>query len=165
MEQIQITVEKLTERARLPEYGSAGAACFDLFATDVAAMRHIQNGNRSELKSITVNTGLKFDIPDGYVMRVYSRSGQGFKNDIRLANCVGIIDSDYTGEVMVKLTSDNGVNTLWGMIDDIKAGKNVAVAQAEICPVEYVSFAFGTVDKDTDRGANGFGSTDAGRNA
>lgn len=160
MEQMQIVVEKVSELARMPEYGSDGAACFDLFAA------YLVSGHRSPTgegySTLTIGTGLKFDVPDGWVMRVYSRSGQGFGSDVRLANGIGIIDSDYTGEVMVKLTADSvvGYRFLDLLASAINRGDKTAVAQAEICPVEYVTFAFGKVDKVTARGANGFGSTD-----
>lgn len=157
MEQLQIICESVREGAKLPAYATPGSACFDLFGCCVVA---------GDYNDVTIATGLKFDIPDGYVMRIYSRSGHGFKHGIRLANCVGIIDSDYTGEVMIKLTCDkpqieSNVNGLMQILSDVQFnGKTPAIAQAEIVPVEYVEFNFGTVDKQTDRGAGGFGSTD-----
>jgi len=156
MEQLQITVETVRPTAILPEYGTPGAACFDLFAAKV--IEYTPN-------TILIATGLKFDIPEGWGMRIYSRSGHGFKNFVRLVNCTGIIDSDYTGEVMVKLVCDKqvrlGEETAIGeLMRKIDSGDKVAVAQAEIFPVEYVTFAPGIVDKLTDRGAGGFGSTD-----
>jgi len=56
---------------------------------------------------VIFSTGIAFEIPAGWVMRIYSRSGHGFNSDTRLANFVGIIDSDYRGEVKVKLTNDS----------------------------------------------------------
>lgn len=159
---MQITVEKTHDNARLPKYGSNGAACFDLFAAKVVSYKMAEGGATAIFDNITFDTGLKFDIPEGWVMRVYSRSGHGFKFGVRLCNSTGIIDSDYTGNVMVKLVADTelGKQFLHALAIDISAGKAVAVAQAEIAPVEYVSFSFGTVDKETARGDNGFGSTD-----
>lgn len=160
MEQMNITVEKIEPAAILPSYASAGAACFDLFASSV------QKGERADdgigYRSLTLNTGLKFDIPDGWVMRLYSRSGQGFNSDVRLCNSTGIIDSDYTGEVKVKLTADSrkGCIYLAELWDKIVSREVIAVCQGEIAPVEYVTFGFGVVDKETARGADGFGSTD-----
>lgn len=157
MEQLNIVVEKVRDNARLPEYGTPGSACFDLFGAEVMSCAQGE---------MTIATGLKFDIPDGYVMRVYSRSGHGFKHGIRLVNSVGIIDSDYTGEVMVKLICDKKnlplgeISPMGEIMISIEDGDKVAVAQAEIVPVEYVDFSFGTVDKETDRGTGGFGSTD-----
>lgn len=87
-------------------------------------------------------------------MMVYSRSGHGFKSDTRLANCVGVIDSDYRGELMVKLTYDgNECGEL------IQPGDRIA--QAMIIPVEQVQFELADELSDTERGTGGFGSTGA----
>ena len=86
--------------AIIPTYGTEGAACFDLYAVACEKETFVHS-------SVIFRTGLSFEIPEGYAMLVFSRSGHGFKNDIRLANGVGIIDADYRGEVMVKLTNDN----------------------------------------------------------
>lgn len=157
----EITVKRLSENAALPSYATAGSACFDLFAAE------IQPASEENTRSVVFRTGLAFDIPDGFAMRIYSRSGHGFNKGIRLANCVGIIDSDYTGEVMVKLVADidcpTGEKTIAKLVEmanAVKAGKKVAVAQAEIVPVHYFDFVDGEIDKATDRGAKGFGSTD-----
>lgn len=139
-------VKKLHPDARLPTYATPGAACFDLYAV-CDAPQDLVGGERS-----VIRTGLAFDIPQGYAMMVYSRSGHGFKNGVRLANCVGVIDSDYTGEVMVKLTCD-----------EIDGGFVVAtgdrIAQAMVIPVEQVYFEEVDELKTTARGAGGFGST------
>lgn len=157
----EITVKRLSENAALPSYATAGSACFDLFACE------IQPQSEENTRSVTFRTGLAFDIPDGFMMRVYSRSGHGFNKGIRLANCVGIIDSDYTGEVMVKLVADidcpTGEKTIAKLVEmanAVQAGEKIAVAQAEIVPVHYFDFVDGEIDKQTERGAKGFGSTD-----
>lgn len=143
----------------MPAYASNGAACFDIYALDAEVM---DTAGPAHAKSIIFSTGLKFDVPEGWVLRIYSRSGHGFKKDLRLANCVGIIDSDYTGEVKVKLTADSeeGMNDLFRLAMDVDDEIKTAVAQGEFAPVEYVEFTEGKVDKQTDRGSNGFGSTD-----
>lgn len=157
----EITVKRLSENAALPSYATAGSACFDLFATDV------KPSDEENTRSVTFHTGLAFDIPDGFMMRVYSRSGHGFNKGIRLANCVGIIDSDYIGEVMVKLVADidcaTGEKTIAKLVEmhnAVKDGEKVAVAQAEIVPIHYFDFVDGEIEKQTERGEKGFGSTD-----
>lgn len=89
-------------------------------------------------------------------MIVFSRSGQGFNFDTRLANCVGVIDSDYRGEVLVKLTCDKDR-------PDHMAPYFVSpgdrVAQAMVLPVERVAFMWADELSETDRGAGGLGST------
>lgn len=136
--------------ARMPTYGTSGAACFDLYA--VSDIPHeLYQGT-----SVTVPTGLVFDIPEGYVLLVYSRSGHGFKYDVRLANCVGVIDSDYRGEVMVKLTRDESPGS-WLNQFHIQQGDRIA--QAMLMPVERVELEQVEEVEATVRGEGGFGST------
>lgn len=138
--------------AKMPTYATAGAACFDLYA--VADIPHeLYQGT-----SVTVSTGLVFDIPEGYVLLVYSRSGHGFKYDVRLANAVGIIDSDYRGEVMVKLTRDESPGS-WLNQFHIQQGDRIA--QAMLMPVQQVNLVQVDEVEATVRGEGGFGSTGA----
>ena len=86
-------------------------------------------------------------------MFIYSRSGMAAGYDVRLANCVGVIDSDYRGEVAIMLSADNGLTTL---------AKGARVAQAVIMPVPKVSFVEVDELSETERGQGGFGSTGQG---
>ena len=137
-----INVKKLHPDATLPTYGTAGAACFDLSVVTIEGLG---------LSKATYGTGLSFEIPKDHVMLVFSRSGHGFKDDIRLSNCVGVIDSDYRGEVKVKLAADG--------IKPPRFNPGDRIAQAMILPVQQVSFALVDELSDTDRGTRGFGST------
>ena len=137
-----INVKKLHPDATLPTYGTAGAACFDLYAMEGAV---------SPYQTAIYPTGLSFEIPKDHVMLVFSRSGHGFKDDIRLSNCVGVIDSDYRGEVRVKLAADG--------IKPPRFNQGDRIAQAMILPIQQVSFALVDELSDTDRGTGGFGST------
>lgn len=142
---ILMKVKKLHPDAVLPTYATPGAACFDLYAVEDGYVDTI--AHTSEI----IPTGLAFEIPPGWVMKVYSRSGHAFKNNVRLANCVAIIDSDFRGEIMIKLAADDDAAL------SIKAGDRVAQAMLErVEPVEFVE-----VDElgDTARGTGGFGST------
>lgn len=141
---MQIKVKKLVSNAIIPQYATQGAACFDLSCTNSVV---IAPGR----EHLALRTGLAFEIPEGYVMLVYGRSGHGFKNGIRLANCVGVIDSDYRGEVMVKLHNDSDRAL------SVAAGDRIA--QAMIVPVTQVAFEAVDELSDTDRGTGGFGST------
>lgn len=146
---MHVRVKRLTDTARLPVYATTGAACFDLFAD---GYRHAElDAPPQPANAQTVSTGLAFEVPHGHVMLIFSRSGDGFKRDVRLANCVGVIDSDYRGDVAVKLRRDSG----WGL--DIQQGDRVA--QALILPVEQVNFVDSFELSDTERGSGGFGST------
>lgn len=139
---MQVKIKRLHPDAVMPQYGSAGAACFDLHCIDGAFVSSHQ----------VFSTGLAFEIPEGHVMLVFSRSGHGFNNDTRLANCVGVIDHDYRGEVKVKLRSDGSMGML-----AVKPGDRIA--QAMIVPYPKVEFVWADDLSDTERGTGGFGST------
>ena len=134
---MKIGVKKLDPRAVIPTRGSEQAAGWDLTAISREGPLY--------------RTGLAFDIPDGYVMLVFSRSGHGFKENTRLANCVGVVDSDYTGEVMVKLTRDDGLR--------IDAMPGDRVAQAVFLRLPKIEMIETENLKETKRGDAGFGST------
>lgn len=138
--------------AKMPAYATQGSACFDLYVPDghTCVLRYDE--------PVVVPTGLKFDIPKGYVLLIYSRSGHGFKNDIRLSNCVGVIDSDYTDEVMVKLIQD--VEVPYPRTYFINPGDRIA--QAMLMPVQQVELV--QIDEPPVQKGNrtgGFGSTGA----
>lgn len=143
---MHLKVKRLDPAAIIPSYATPGAACFDLHALHCSSV----HGNTP----VIIRTGLAFDIPEGWALKVYSRSGHGFKHDVRLGNCVGIIDADYTGELMVKLTCDREFGHL-----SIAAGDRIAQAMLE--RVERVEFVEVDELKVTERGAGGFGSTGA----
>lgn len=146
-------VKRLTDSAILPSFASAGAACFDLHA-DLKS----EDGCEQIIFSYEhiFRTGLAFDIPEGYALMVYSRSGHGFKNDVRLANCVGVIDSDYTGEVKVKITIDNDGSFTVNHGDRIAQAMLIKLPSVQLVEVDEL--------KTTERGANGFGSTGTSAN-
>lgn len=140
---ITLKVKRLTSTAKLPTYAHEGDACFDIYMDSqlgIAIDRHQ-----------VCKTGLSFDIPDGYALMVYSRSGMGFKNNTRLANCVGIVDSSYKGELLVKLTNDGNP---W-----VSYEHGDRIAQAMLIPVPVVQFEEVTELSDSERGAGGFGSS------
>lgn len=141
---------KLHEDAITPTYGSDGAACFDLYAIEVSG--------GGDYKTAICRTGLAFEVPEGHVMLIFSRSGHGFNKDVRLANCVGVIDSDYRGEVMVKLTKDSDRGQ---EIPTLLADAGDRVAQAMVVPVQRCTFYVEEQLSLTERGAAGFGSTGA----
>lgn len=142
---MQVKVKKLHPDAIIPQYQTTGAACFDIHS--------LGNDDIIE-KPKTLRTGLSFEIPPGYVMLVFSRSGHGFKHGIRLANCVGVIDSDYRGELFVKLTPDDEDSYL-----HVKHGDRIA--QAMILPIPLVQLVESDDLSETARGAGGLGSTGA----
>ena len=146
---MQINIKKLHPLAKMPTYATAGAGCFDLYATNEYHVL-VQGG-----APVKFGTGLAFEIPAGHAMFILSRSGHGFNFDTRLANCVGCIDSDYTGEVMVKLTCDIDPESRTPLV--INPGDRIAQA----CIIPMLKVGFDVVDSlpETDRGSGGFGST------
>ena len=156
---MEIKIKKLHQNAIKPAYATDGAACFDLVAATVEGHSNL-GANVWNGYPVTCGTGLAFEIPAGHAMLIFSRSGHGFKNGVRLANCTGVIDADYRGEVMVKLTSDNNDDNEDSPVPlFVKPGERIA--QAMILPVERVQFAFADELSDTERGEGGFGSTGA----
>ena len=140
-----VKVKKLDERAILPTYGSEQAAGADLYALlggDVT----IGAG-----ETALIGTGLALEIPTGYVGLVYARSGLATKRGLAPANKVGVIDSDYRGELKVALYNQSGAP------QTIQAGERIA--QLVIAPYFTAEFEEATDLSDSARGAGGFGST------
>lgn len=137
----EVKIKLEHENALVPKYATDGAGCFDLFAATGVECR--PDG--------IVETGVSFEIPEGHVMLVFSRSGHGFKNNVRLGNCVGVIDSDYRGTVKVKLRRDD--------LGEFKVMIGDRVAQAVILPFPRIKFMTAKALSQTERGNAGFGST------
>ena len=143
---MQIKVLRLSEFAKMPVLATEGAACFDIHATNRDPVIITQD------KPHVFSTGLAFEIPAGHVLLVFSRSGHAFKNNLRLANSVGVIDADYRGELKIKLTADGYAYT---------AMPGERIAQVMVLPLPTVSFVEAGHLLSTQRGTNGFGSTGA----
>lgn len=152
---VKLKVKPLFKDTILPTYATIGSACFDLYAhtsrLGYANVMLVAHGWPE-----TIPTGLAFEIPEGHVMLIFSRSGHGFKNDVRLANCVGVIDSDYRGEVQVKLTCDGTLPT-----SPLSVRHGDRIAQAMVIPIPQVEFELTQHLSQTDRGQGGFGSSGA----
>ena len=141
-----VKVKKLDERAILPTYGSQQAAGADLYALIEGENLTIEAG-----ETVLVQTGLTVEIPEGYVGLIYARSGLATKKGLAPANKVGVIDSDYRGEVKVALFNQSGKE------QTVAAGERVA--QLVIAPYLAVEYQEAEELSDTARGAGGFGST------
>lgn len=139
---VKLKVKRITSTAMIPKYAHFGDACFDIHSDGI-----VETGESWQVHS----TGLKFDIPDGHAMMVYSRSGMGFNSNTRLANCVGVIDSTYVGEVKVKLACDASEPTIYQHGDRIAQAMLIPVPEVQIEEVDSIG--------DTVRGEGGFGSS------
>jgi len=144
MQRIKINIKRVREGATLPTYGSAYAAGADLYACDGELV--IPAG-----ATVLVHTGVAMEIPCGYVGLVYARSGLASKRGLAPANKVGVIDSDYRGEIMVAL-HNHGAEA-----QTVVQGERVA--QFVIAPCPVADFREVEELSDTVRGAGGFGST------
>ena len=141
----KIKVKKLDERAIIPTYGSEFSAGADLYA--VADSDITIKAGQTEF----IHTGLSLEIPEGYVGLVYARSGIATKRGLAPANKVGVIDSDYRGEVMVSLHNHSNEE------QEIADGERIA--QLVIAPFLAAEFTECDELTDTQRGEGGFGST------
>lgn len=142
---MKVLIRRLTDTARVPARGSSEAAGYDLFA-DLTEKTVLEPHT-----SMLVPTGLACAIPEGYFGGVFARSGLSLREGLRPANCVGVIDSDYRGELKVPLHNDSDTAR------EITPGEKVA--QLVILP--YLAVDFQETDDlgQTDRGTGGFGST------
>lgn len=143
-----INIKKTDDNAKIPTYGSEYAAGADLYAV-------IHNEeNRVEIlpgETAFIDTGIVMEIPNGYVGLVYARSGLSCKQGLAPANKVGVIDSDYRGNIMVALyNQSNEVRTV---------SEGDRIAQIIIQPVEQFGFKVKENLSDTIRGNGGFGSS------
>ncbi len=137
--------ENVYEEIRLPRRATTGSAGYDFFSTVDADL--------APGEEIKIPTGIRARIDDGWVLKIYPRSGLGFKYRLQLNNTVGIIDSDYynssnEGHIFVKLTNDS------------KTGKTVSLKKGEAF-AQGIFLEYGiTVDDDADGVRDGgFGST------
>lgn len=139
---------KIGKEIPAPYYATPGSAAMDLHACiDQAVV--VPAGGRA-----VIPTGLAIALPSAdYVALVYARSGLGIKHGIAPANCVGVIDSDYRGEIKVGLQNSGS--------EDYTIQPGDRIAQLMIAPVIQARLTLVDELDDTQRGAGGFGSTGA----
>lgn len=140
-----IRVKKLNEKAILPTYGSAEAAGADLYA----CLEEPVTVGPGE--TAWIPTGIALEVPKGCAGLVYARSGLGVKRGLAPANKVGVIDSDYRGQIHVVLLNHGKTE------QTIQHGERIA--QFLITPVLTPAYEEAEELSDTGRGAGGFGST------
>ena len=143
---IEMKIKTLTPDAILPAYASTGAAGADLYALPIGEPVTVEPG-----QTAFIHTGVAMAIPEGYVGLIYARSGLACKRGLAPANKVGVIDSDYRGEIMVALHNHSDKP------ETVMPGERIA--QFVIAPVILADWQECDSLDDTDRGAGGFGST------
>ena len=140
-----VKFKKLTPNAIVPTYGTEFSAGADLYSGMTEPV--IINAGTTEF----IKTGIAMEIPEGLVGLVYARSGMACKKGLAPANKVGVIDSDYRGEVMVSLHNHSNEE------QEITDGERIA--QLVIAPFLAAEFTECDELTNTQRGVGGFGST------
>ena len=146
MTTVNMNVKKLNNDSVVPSKGSEYAAGLDLYAYIPRGAIDIPAG-----ATVKIGTGIATEIPTGCFGGVFARSGLATKRGLRPSNCVGVVDSDYRGEIIVAIHNDSD------KCETIHNGDRIA--QLVIMP--YINVSLQEVEElsDTKRGAVGFGST------
>lgn len=146
MTTVNMNVNKLNNDSIVPTKGSEYAAGLDLYAYIESGSVDIPAG-----ATVKIGTGIAAEIPVGCFGGVFARSGLAAKRGLRPSNCVGVVDSDYRGEIIVAIHNDSD------KCETIHNGDRIA--QLVIMP--YINVSLQEVEElsDTKRGAGGFGST------
>ena len=141
-----INIKKLHDDSIIPTRGTSEAAGYDLYSYLTDEKISVKPG-----ETIMIGTGISLEIPSGYFAGIFARSGIASKRNLRPANCVGVIDSDYRGEIKVPIFNDSDID------QEISNGERVA--QMVIMP--YLNVTFNEVSElsESNRNQNGFGST------
>lgn len=143
---MRINIKRIRDDAVIPTRGSEKAAGYDMYACGLDASVAIPPA-----ETVMIGTGWAMEIPDDYYGAICARSGLASKQGLRPANCVGIVDSDYRGEIKVALHNDSN------FVREVANGERIA--QIVICPYLNVDFSEADDLTDTKRGEGGFGST------
>lgn len=142
---MKIKTVKTRENAKLPYTATAGSAGADLFACTDSPVT-VGAGERA-----LIPTGIAVEIPAGFGGFVFPRSSVASKHGVSLANCVGVIDSDYRGEISVPVINHGD--------KDYTINPGDRIAQMVIMPVESAEYETSEELSETARGEGGFGST------
>lgn len=146
---IDIKLKRLDENAIVPTYGSEKAACFDLYAIEDT---FIEPHTCERIRTGWAMQPVNYRKNAGFVGLIFARSGMATKRGLRPANCVGVVDEDYTGEIIVPLFNDDPKHR------DL-IGKGDRIAQMMYIPYEQAHLIEVDELKETVRSSGGFGST------
>ncbi len=141
----EVKFKKLSDSAICPRYQTENAAGADLYA-DLSEDVFI-----TPKQTVFIKTGISMQIPTGYVGLIFARSSLACKSGLAPANKVGVIDSDYRGEIMVALLNHSDRS--------VKISHGERIAQLVIVPYVTADFKQSDTLSDTERGTGGFGST------
>lgn len=140
---LNLKIKKLSESAVIPEYKTSGASGMDLSSTERVTLMPFERK--------LIPTGLAIQLQEGFEAQIRPRSGTSIKHGLTLVNCVGTIDSDYTGEIFIPMINLSSIPYT------IEIGERVA----QMVISRYSRVDIQVVDEldDTERGSGGFGST------
>lgn len=143
---INVKIKFLKENITLPEYATNGSAAIDLRCADETQITIKPRGTAS------ISTGIAISLPGADVAAlIFARSGLASKFGISLSNSVGVIDSDYRGEIKVSLINNSDT--------EFTVNPGDRIAQMMFVPIFAASFQVCDSLDETDRGTGGFGST------
>lgn len=143
---MKLTIKKLNDNAIIPIQATVGSAGFDLSACIDVPLTIAPN------EIVKVPTGLSVALESNdAVILIHARSSLATKNGITLANCVGVVDSDYRGEILIPLINLGG--------ESYTIEPNQRIAQMVITPIIIPLIVEASVLPETKRGSGGFGST------
>ena len=143
---VKVRFRRVSDLAHIPTRGSEKAAGYDLYACSGNGITKI-----APHTTAMIGTGLAAAVPEGYFGGLFARSGLAAKQGLRPANCVGVLDSDYRGEITIALHNDTDEERF------VEDGERIA--QLVIMP--YLAVSFSQVEEldETERGEGGFGSS------
>nr|DAP61652.1 MAG TPA: dUTPase [Bacteriophage sp.] len=139
-------VKRMHKDAILPTYGTEGSGALDFYAAEDVTVW--------EERTYRIGLGVALEVPVGYVLQLVPRSSMGVDTPLRMPNSMGVIDSDYRGEVAAIYVNDETK----GMIP-YQINKGDRIAQGYLVPTPKINLVEVEELSDTDRGDNGFGST------
>lgn len=150
MKKINVKLKKLRDGAKIPQYATEQAAACDLCACLESGKITINPG---EIKTIPTGIAIECEEATEYntAILIFPRSGLASKHGISLANCVGVVDSDYRGEIKVPLINHS--------LFPFEVSSGDRIAQMMLTPVLRAEFEESDELSDTERGMSGFGST------
>ena len=142
-EYMKVKIKKTDENGKIPTYATDGSGAFDFYSAEDVIV--------SEIEVRAINLGVAMEIPQGHVMLLFPRSSIGKNTWLRMANSVGVIDSDYRGTIHALYENNDMCSTF------IKKGDRIA--QGIILPIPKIDFEEVTLLSGTKRGHGRFGST------
>lgn len=139
---MKVKIQRTHQNGRIPTYATDGAGAFDFYSAEEVDIKG--------LEVMAIDLGVALEVPEGHVMLLFPRSSIGKNTPLRMANSVGVIDSDYRGTIHALYENTNGAEFI---------KKWDRVAQGIIVPIPKIEFEAVELLSSTERGHGRFGST------